>query len=118
MENTKILVDGLVKMITENRILEAFEKYYADDVVMQENEDEPRVGKVVNRKNEEDFFNGITETHANKILGIAYGDNYSTIESFQDVTHKDWGRTARTQVSVQHWKDGQIIKEKYYYSEK
>lgn len=111
-----MLAEDLAKMIDDGKILEAFEKYYADDVVMQENDDEPRVGKEVNRGYEEAFVNGIVEIHAGKTLGIAVGDNYSTIESFMDVTHKDWGRIARSQVAVQHWKDGKVISEKFYYN--
>ncbi|OGI89784.1 hypothetical protein A2911_00810 [Candidatus Nomurabacteria bacterium RIFCSPLOWO2_01_FULL_40_15] len=118
MNNTKDLVEDLAKMIGEGKIMEAFEKYYADNVVMQENEDAPRVGKEVSRKYEEAFVNGITELHDAKILGVAVGDNYSTIESFMDVTHKDWGRAARSQVAVQHWKDGKIVNEKFYYNTK
>jgi hypothetical protein len=115
MEHTKEWVHGLASMIKEGKLLEAFEKYYADDVTMQENNDEPRVGKDVNRKFEETFVNGITEVHSVEILGVASGDNYSTIETSMDVTHKDWGRIARSQVAVQHWKDGKVVKEKFYY---
>lgn len=119
MENeTKMLVEDLAKMIGEGKLLEAFEKYYADDVTMQENESEPRVGKDANRAFEESFVNGIVEMHGGKTLGVAYGDNYSVIESFMDVTHKDWGRIARSQVAVQHWKDGKIVSEKFYYDTK
>lgn len=112
----KNLVEDLAKMIGEGKILEAFEKYYAEDVVMQENEDAPRVGKDVNREYEKAFVEGIVEFHGGKTLGIATGDNYSVIESSMDVTHKDWGRIARTQVAVQHWKDGKVISEKFYYA--
>ena len=38
MNNTKELVEDLVKMISEGKIMDAFEKYYADGVTMQENE--------------------------------------------------------------------------------
>ena len=114
----KPLVEDLVKMISEGKILDAFDKYYADDVVMQENETAPRIGKEANRQYEEAFVNGITELHGYKTLGIATGDNYSTIESFMDVTHKDWGRVARNQIAVQRWKDGKIISEKFYYDTK
>ncbi len=113
-----MLVEDLVKMIGEGKMLEAFEKYYAEDVVMQENEGELRNGKETNRKYEEAFVNGITEVHSSKVLGVAVGDNYSTIESYMNVTHKDWGRVARTQVSVEHWKDGKIVNEKFYYDTK
>jgi len=118
MNDVKSLVEDLAKMIGEGHILSAFDKYYADGVSMQENEDAPRLGKAENRKYEEAFVNGITEMHDSKILGVASGDNYSTIESFMDVTHKDWGRVARTQVAVQNWQNGMIVKEKFYYNTK
>lgn len=118
MNNTKELVEGLAQMIGEGKILEAFEKYYADNVSMQENEDAPRLGKEVNRAYEKAFVEGITEFHDAKTLGIAWGDNYSVIESFMDVTHKDWGRSARSQVAVQRWENGKIVKEKFYYNTK
>ncbi len=118
MNDIKILVEDLAKMISEGKILEAFDKYYADNVTMQENEDEPRVGKEINRKYEEVFVGGITEVHSSKILGVAIGDNYAAIESSMDVTHKDWGRMARSQVAVQRWENGKIVKEKFYYNTK
>ena len=118
MQNTKELVEDLNKMISEGKIMEAFEKYYAEDVTMQENEEAPRIGKEASRAYEKAFVEGILEIHAANTLGIAAGDNYSVIESFMDLTHKDWGRSARTQVAVQHWKDGQIVAEKFYYTTK
>ncbi len=113
-----MLVEDLIKMIGEGKIMETFEKYYADNVVMQENEEAPRIGKDASREYEKAFVNGITEMHGMKVLGIAVGENYSTVESFMDVTHKDWGRMARTQVAVQRWENGQIVNEKFYYNTK
>ena len=76
-------------------------------------------GKVTEgRKYEEVFVGGITEVHSSKILGVAIGDNYAAIESSMDVTHKDWGRMARSQVAVQRWENGKIVKEKFYYNTK
>lgn len=114
--DTKSLVTDLANMIVEGKILEAFEKYYADDVVMQENNDAPRVGKEANRAYEEAFVNGIEKINDMKILGIAVGDNYSTMESYIDAVHKEWGPMKMSQVAVQQWKDGKIINEKFYYS--
>ena len=118
MNNIKDKVEDLVKMINEGKILEAFEKYYDDNVVMQENNTELRIGKDANREYEKAFVNGIVEFHEAKTLGIATGENYSTVESFMDVTHKDWGRVARAQVAVQRWENGKIINEKFYYDTK
>ena len=42
-------VNALNSMILQGQIMEAFDKYYADDLVMQENNGEPRVGKATNQ---------------------------------------------------------------------
>ena len=109
------LVDSLNSKISEGKIMEAFDEYYADDVVMQENNTEPRVGKEVNRKNEEAFVNGLIGKPVMKVLSVATGDNVSIVEWFMDINHKDWGKSARNQVAVQHWKDGKIVHERFYY---
>lgn len=116
MENLKNDVENLAKMIKEGKILEGFEMYYADDVIMEEVGDTPRVGKEANRAYEEAFVNGITEVRDMQILGIAYGDDgYVTMESSMDATHKDWGVMKMSQVAVQQWKDGKIVHEKFYH---
>jgi len=38
------------------------------------------------------------------------------VEWHFDYTHKDWGIRNYTQVAVQDWKDGKIVKEKFYYA--
>lgn len=48
-------------MILQGNALEAFEEFYHDDVVVQENDNPEFVGKAVNRKREEAFFEAITE---------------------------------------------------------
>ncbi len=118
MNDIKEKIEDLVKMVGEGKIMEAFEKYYDENVTMQENEGEIRVGKDANREYEKKFVEGIVEFHGAKTLGIATGDNYSTVESFMDVTHKDWGRMTHTQVAVQRWENGQIVSEKFYYDTK
>ncbi len=47
-------------METVKENVAAFDKFYADNVVMQENMNEPVHGMAANRLNEEAFVNGIT----------------------------------------------------------
>ena len=102
-------------MILEGKALEAFDQFYHDDVVMQENDNPIVVGKIANRQREEDFFGAITEFRGAHPLKVAIGENTTMVEWHFDYTHKDWGIRNYTQVSVQDWKDGKIIKEKFYY---
>jgi ketosteroid isomerase-like protein len=111
----KELVTGLNSMILQGNALEAFERYYAEDVVMQENELTPTIGKDANRKREKEFFSNVVEFRGADVKAVAIGDGVSMVEWFFDYTHKDWGRRAYHQVAVQRWKDGKIVHERFYY---
>lgn len=55
--------------------LEAFERYYAEDVVMQENDAEPTIGKSANRIREQEFFDAITDFRDAQVLATGSGEN-------------------------------------------
>jgi ketosteroid isomerase-like protein len=96
--------------------LDAFEKYYAEDVVMQENEEPPRKGKAVNRKFEKDFFDNIEQIHGGKVLASAVNGDTSFSEWEYDLTFKGGQRITLKQVSVRRWANGKVIHEKFYYN--
>jgi hypothetical protein len=108
-------VEDLNSMILKGQILEAFEKYYADNVVMQENDQPPTVGKDANREREKQFLANLTEFRGAEVKAVAVGDDVTMVEWFFDYTHKEWGKKTYHQVAVQKWKDGKIIHEKFYY---
>ena len=109
-------INDLNDLVLQGKALEAFENHYHDDIVMQENENPPIFGKDANRKREEDFFGSITEFRNAKVLKVAIGEATTMVEWHFDYTHKDWGIRNYSQVAVQEWKDGKIIKEKFYYN--
>lgn len=116
MTDLRTSVDSLNQMILEGKILDAFEKFYAEDVVMQDNDYPARVGKTVNRSYEEAFVNGLTEFRGAKVVNTLISDGIAVVEWWFDYTHKDYGVRNYTQVSVQRWKNGQIVEEKFYYN--
>jgi ketosteroid isomerase-like protein len=97
-------------------ILGAFDRFYADDVVMQENNEAPFVGKSVNRKREEDFVGSIAEFHGAKVASSAVNGDVSFSEWELDVTFKGGTRYKLAQVAVRRWKDGKIVNERFYYA--
>lgn len=111
----KELVDDLNSMILEGRVLEAFEKYYYQDVVMQENELPPTFGKSANRAREKGFLAALSEFKKAEVKAVAVGDDVSMVEWYFENTHKDWGRKKFHQVAVQRWKNGKIVHERFYY---
>lgn len=115
MQSIKEKVNHLNQLILEGKALEGFDLYYDDEVVMQENEAAPSIGKEANRVREIDFFGSIKEFRGAKALEVAVGENISYVQWHYDYTHKDWGIRKYTQVSVQYWKDGKIVKEQFFY---
>ncbi len=109
-------INTLNDMVLDGRLLEAFDTFYHEDVVMQENENAPTIGKSANRIREEQFLSSITEFREARPLKVTAGQSWTMVEWFYDYTHKEWGERKYTQVSVQEWKDGSIIREKFYYN--
>jgi ketosteroid isomerase-like protein len=94
----------------------AFEKFYADDVVMQENEEAPRKGKTACRQFEEEFIASVEKVNSSKLLGSAVNGDTSFSEWEYDMTFKGGNRVKMTQVSARRWQNGKVIHERFYYN--
>ena len=106
----------LNNLVISGKALETFDKYYHHDVSMQENDLPPMVSKEANRKREIEFFNNVTEFRGAEVKGVGVGDDISFVIWHYDYTHKDLGVRNYSQVSIQQWKDGKIINEKFVYT--
>ena len=115
IEIEKALKD-LNNLVLNGKAIEAFDKYYHDEVSMQENQLSPMVSKAANREREIQFFNNVTQFRGADVKGLAVGDDISYVTWHYDYTHRLWGVRNYTQVSIQHWKDGKIIHEQFIYS--
>ncbi len=115
-QDLKANVEELNSMILEGKILDAFDKFYAPDVKMQDNDYPVREGFDLNREYEVAFVNGLTEFRGAKVLNTIISDDVAAIEWWFDYTHQDYGVRNYKQVSTQRWKNGKIIEEKFYYN--
>lgn len=116
MTNLRSLITELNDMVIRGMTMQAFEKFYADDIIMQENEEQPTIGKLANRKREEEFLDQLIDFRSAKVLDVAIGDDVTMVRWAYDYTHREWGTRTYSQVSVQHWRNGQIIKEQFFYN--
>ena len=112
----KTAFEDIKSLVLAGKAMEAFEKYYGEDVVMQENENPPTVGKDANRQRELDFFAKLVEFRAMELKCVAFGEDVIISEWFGDYTHQEWGKQTHDQVSVQRWKDGKVVHERFYYT--
>ena len=115
MNDVAQLESELNSMIQRGEILPAFERYYAEDVVMQENSDPQFEGKAVNRDREQAFVDSVQQVHGIKLVASAIHGNTAFGEWLFDVTFKGGGRVKMEQVSVRRWRDGKVASERFYY---
>lgn len=114
--STRESVLELVTLVTTGRILEAFEKFYSEEVEMSENSNLPTVGKAANRVREEQFVGYVKEVHKNEAAKVIVEGDRAAIEWDLEFTGVDGTRVKYHQVAVQEWKDGQIIREQFFYN--
>jgi hypothetical protein len=114
-QNNKTQIELINKMILSGQAMDAFDRYYADDVIMQENDQPPTVGKSANRDRELTFFSSVTDFRGAQVLSVGEAGDKTYVEWFYDYTHKDWGVRRYHQMAVQTWKNGKIVHERFYY---
>lgn len=100
--------------ILSGTALEAFEEFYDDEVVMQENDAEPTVGKSANREREQAFFAAITEFRGAEVLATGVGGDTSFSHWHFDFTDGEWGRRDYHQVAVRTWRNGKVVREMFH----
>lgn len=116
MTNFEQTVKDLNQLITTDNTLKAMDLYYADNVTMQENEDPPRIGKQVcieHERNNLGNVKGFKLTITNQAIGpinqVVFNEFDIGFETLKGI------KMRLKEVSVQHWENGQIINEKFYY---
>ncbi len=114
MPDLAALESQLNQLILEGQVMVAFERFYAEDIVMQENTAPPVSGKARNREREQAFFGSIAESKIH-LLGSAVGDGVTYSEWIFELSFKDGRRVCMTEVSARRWKDGLVVHERFYY---
>ncbi len=109
---------ALQDMVLSGQLMEAFEKYYHEDVVMIEGSGESTAGKDANREREKAFLASISAFHGAGVTALTANEEtkVSMAEVWMDVTCQDGNRVKLEQVTVQHWEGDTIVKERFYYN--
>ena len=108
----------LYQMIGEGKLMDAFEHFYHDRVIMQENNNEPRRGKENNRKHELDWLKSIEKVHDGGVSSITSDEEkgITSVEAWIDVEFKNGKRIKMDEGAVQQWDGDQIVNERFYYN--
>jgi ketosteroid isomerase-like protein len=114
--SVKEKIEDIYQRIQNGTALEAFEKYYDEDVTMILEDGTPVEGKDTNRKREHEFFDSVEEFHGASVVAITSNEKEeaTAVESWMDVTFKEGGRMKIEQVATQDWENGKIVRERFY----
>ena len=105
------------ELILAGKAMDAFEKFYGDDVVMIENFDPPCEGKVANRAREIEFFGKVEKLEEMTLHAAAYDEKNGVgfSEWTMSVVFKGGFPVVMRQVGVRRWKNGKIVHERFHY---
>lgn len=113
--NTLSNARALADMIERGEILEAVDRFYADNAQMQENANAPTVGKDAIVTHEKAFLSTVKEWKRTEFKAIAAEGDVAFLEYAFDFVNTDGQLVRYEQISAQRWKDGQIVHERFYY---
>lgn len=114
--SVKEKIKDVYQHVQNGTALDAFEKYYADNVTMILEDGTSVEGKDANRKRENEFFDSVESFNGMEVVGITANEenNQTAVESWMDVTFKGGNRLKLEQVATQDWEDGKIVRERFY----
>ncbi len=109
-------VEDFQSLVKAGKTLEAIEKYYADDIQIQENSEAPRVGKQAMLQREKGLLDQIKSIEfdilssvIDEAKGLVLGEMQIKYETLSGHTRQI------SEAFVQHWKDGKVVFERFYY---
>lgn len=115
--SVKEKIKDVYNHVQNGTALDAFEKYYAEDVLMILEDGTEVDGKDANRDRENEFFGSVETFHGMGIVSITANEEEeaTAVESWMDVTFEGTDKSTKIeQVATQQWKDGKIVRERFY----
>jgi hypothetical protein len=108
--------DGLNQMILAKEFTAAFEKFYAEHATLQENLDEPRLGRAANLAREKQFLESVERVDEVLLVSSAAEGMRSLSEWIYGFTFKNGKSVKMHEVAARQWKDGLVVHERFYHN--
>lgn len=107
-------VDELIALVAAGKPMEAFEKFYHDDLEKTDLDGVVQKGKALNEKLGHDQLSKILTVRDFSSAGRIVKGNRSFIVWSIDLDNSTNGLLKVVEVAIQDWEDGKIIKERYF----
>lgn len=113
-------VTDIYNLLSEGKAMDAFEKYYAENVNMILEDGKVVEGKDANREREIAFFSSVESFNGMEVLAINSNEEAGTtsVECTMDVTFTGGNQMVIEQVATQKWEGDQIVRERFYSTSK
>ncbi len=109
----------IYELLAKGQLFDAFEKYYAENVVMEDiGENNRRIGKAACRIHELEFMNAVEAFLGMGVDGFTVSADGATvmIENWLELQFKGAPAPIKmAQVAVQQWENGLIVNERFYH---
>jgi hypothetical protein len=108
----------LYRMLGEGNMMDAFEKYYHENVTMIEATGDSFKGKNRNRERMHEWEESVQEMHGGGLGNVTSNEEegVTMVESWVDITFHGGQRMKIEEIAVQKWEGDQIIHERFYYN--
>lgn len=109
----------LQTMVNTGQLMEAFEKFYAEDVILVEATGDKIEGKDAAREHEKEFLGKVEAFHGAGISKITSNESEATTmsEVWMELTFKGMDAPIKMeQVAVKQWDGDQVKHERFYYN--
>ena len=104
----------LISLVENGQMLEAMNRYYDENVAMQENISPPVVGFAENYAREQAFY-GSLEALKFKLVSVVVEGDRAAINWVFDYTTADGMQYRMDEIAIQSWRNGKIVHERYVY---
>jgi len=103
-------------MIQEGKLLDAINKYYHEKVVVIDADGNTRENIDSNKKYDISFLNEIQEIYGGEILSVTSDEKrqITAVEYWIELKFKNGTKRKFEEISVQHWQNDKIIRERFY----
>jgi hypothetical protein len=113
--DTSTRLEDLINHIREGKIIEAMHEFYSDDTLMTEPAYGDTKGLAANVEREQKFLDSVKEWRGFEVLAQGASASHSFYECTMDWVDNDGNDVHVEQVCVQDWRDGKIVRERFYY---
>jgi len=113
---TESQMNEVHNMLAKGEFIEAMEKFYIDDVVLQEANETPKKGKQNVIEGEKEMLAGVGEFIRYEVHGKALNNDTTFYSATMEYVEKSGTHVKVEQTVVSKWENGKIISERFYHA--